>query len=227
MMSFRAAAAGALAASLSLFQVTPATGQTGWPVFDSSEVLPAASGLSFTIRYPPWFGREQITSFPDDLPGSELIAPETWANLPRHSIQNFDGRDSRPGRVVTMTIIRMPLSETDIRHLEIMGPEKFWEVTARAIAAAVGAMEGSRALVFKGLQAFDLFISRYASYEPGNPMVGLMAQHQIVKDESLLILTCVYHVPVSQARAERLTSLRNPALAEYCTPFMESIEFRR
>jgi hypothetical protein len=189
-------------------------GKDGWPVFDSSESIRPADGPAFTLRYPPGFSR---------IPGGDDANPYLRV------IQGFVGAQAGDGPPDTALLVALgaELTADEIADAADMGWDSFFGTIGTALQSGMGDFDGAVPLVFKGMQAADLYFSTSTEDPDSSPQIMFTSERALIAGNRILLIGCIFVAGEGVARDKGYTSRDNPASGELCSPFVDSLTIKR
>jgi hypothetical protein len=211
----------AAAFALSLYFAPALLAQAGWSVFDSSEAVPASSGVSFSVRYPPGFIKGAVRPMPSrsGVTGSFALS--------------FRRPDRAAGTLVSLFSAALVLDPEMKRLVSGLGREAFFGIMGDAIAARLSSAEGAEAAIdgislfrYRGLQAADIRYSGTERLPAGDVYAMYGTERTVAKEGCHVRLTCAFTMPQADAAGTACTSASHPASGPVCAPFLDSLEFK-
>ncbi|MDR1036741.1 MAG: hypothetical protein LBT40_09250 [Deltaproteobacteria bacterium] len=202
-----------------------ASAQDGWLPFQSWEVR-TTDLPQFTLRYPPGFERQAPQKRPE-ADGSDIAdGAGDEGDGGTKALQAFGMADSSNGRIYFLTVSadRFPREQNEL--LETMGASEYWNGLGSSAAGPIlGKFDEAKVFEKDGLSIAEMFFTKDPVYGSSNPYVTYSIQHAVRKGDYLVVLDCFLDAPLQVSIQGGFTSTDNPAIAQYCTPFFDSLEF--
>ncbi|MDR1038377.1 MAG: hypothetical protein LBT40_17945 [Deltaproteobacteria bacterium] len=219
-----AAALAALTALAVLVTAAAATAQPGWHVFSSSETT-TATPVTFTVRYPPGFAKDNGSSLMESQESRDH-APDESRQATEAIVQNFRLNAPERGIFVFMNVVTSGWSPEMREIAEREGYPELLEAMGRNTAETFGyTFDGMTHLLHAGLQAADIYLSATNVTKHGNEHLTFYVQRRILKGNYGVTASCFSAFMPTDTSSENFTSRDNPATREYCLPFFDSLAF--